>query len=193
MLEPKCISRVLAGHAPSDNPFWRTFASTNAGKARWALPPPTNADAVLDRGEGQTLLAAYRSVALAKLDGDKQEKQHVMKGKYFDYWMPTGLFWEICERQSHATHMEEGKRWLEARRAIYLCQLHSWDESEGTMVNMFQVCQVGDAWFVRVNPDVCASSPGLESNGRARWPIPDTKGNTSVPIKESSKEQWWKI
>ena len=118
------------------------------------MPPNQNADALLEPGEGQSLLASFRPVALAMLNGDKKQARGAMERKLYEFWVPTGLFWTICENHVQSPHVDEGMRWLEARRAVYLCQLHSWDDSVDTMAHMFQLCKVGEAWFVRIIPDV---------------------------------------
>ena len=86
-----------------------------------------------------------------------------------------------------APDIEDRVRFMEARRAVYLCQLHSWKDDVGTMTNMLQACKVGDSMFARVNPDVHTILTGLDPFGNPRDPVPDTKGATFVPIQEGNK------
>ena len=90
-----------------------------------------------------------------------------------------------------APDIEERVRFMETRRAVYLCQLHSWRDDVGTMTNMFQVCKVEESWFVRVNLDVCTSLTGLDPTGKPRVLAPATKGVTFVPIIEKGERYGW--
>ena len=187
-----CVGRVFGNHGPQDNAEWKSFVAGNANEARWPMHPLSQQEACLKQYEGQGLLAAYRPVALAMLNGDNRQPR-AMEGRYFDYWVPTGLFWTVCENHVKSpAASDDAMRGQEARKAVYMCQLHYWDDSQQHMANVFQVCKAGESWLVRINPDVCTNQSSLDPTGVVRVPrTGNVKVETSVPIKDERVQTSW--